>query len=133
MDTVLKLRELRARAGLTQDEVARRSRIGVKTISSFESGARIASLKLPQLESILAVYGVTLAQFFSPSLVHDLAPWETPADPAAVLTQRLAVFPPRARGALIEKITAMLDAAEAVLPNTRATSAPPPSHDLAIH
>jgi transcriptional regulator with XRE-family HTH domain len=133
MDTVLKLRELRARAGLTQDEVARRSRIGVKTISSFESGARIASLKLPQLESILAVYGVSLAQFFSLSLVHDLAPWDTSADPADVLTQRLAAFPARARSALIEKIAAMLDAAEAVLPNTRATSAPPRSHHLAIH
>ena len=44
MDTVLKLRELRARAGLTQEDVAQRSGVGAKTISSFESG----TMKLAQ-------------------------------------------------------------------------------------
>jgi len=131
MDTVLKLRELRARAGLTQEEVARRSRVGVKTLSSFESGARIHSLKLAQLEHILAVYGISLAQFFSPSLVHDLAPWAEAPDPADVLAQRLAILPVRARTPLVEKITAMLDAVEAILPIKHAASSP--SSHIAFH
>ncbi len=131
MDTVLKLRELRARAGLTQEEVARRSRVGVKTLSSFESGARVDSLKLTQLEHILAVYGISLAQFFSSSLVRDLAPWAEAPDPAEVLAQRLAILPVSARTPLVEKITAMLDAVEAILPITRAASSPSPH--IAFH
>lgn len=122
MDTVLKLRELRARAGFTQEEVAKRCSIGVKSISSFESGARIGSLKLSQLEAILRVYGVTLEQFFSRSLDHDLAPWESPEDPIEVVLRRVESFPPRARQTITEKITTMIDAVEAILPGTRVSS-----------
>jgi predicted nucleotidyltransferase/transcriptional regulator with XRE-family HTH domain len=57
MGLVLKLRELRRLRGLTQKEVARLSGIGVKTISSFETGERIGSLELEQLERLLEVYG----------------------------------------------------------------------------
>ena len=46
MDLVLKLRELRRMRGLTQKDVARLSGVGQKTISSFETGERIGSLKL---------------------------------------------------------------------------------------
>lgn len=116
MDTVLKLRELRAHAGMSQEDVARSSRVGVKTISSFESGARITSMKLSQLEAILATYKVTLAQFFSRSMEHDLAPWESSETAADALVRRLESLPAHARDALIEKIAVMLDAAEAVLP-----------------
>ena len=122
MDMVLKLRELRARTGLTQEEVAERSHIGVKTISSFESGARIDSMKLSQLEAILRVYGVTLAQFFSRSLDHDLAPWESPEVPTDVIASRLDTLPHHAREAILDKISAMIDAVEAVLPRTRLSS-----------
>jgi transcriptional regulator with XRE-family HTH domain len=114
MDTVLKLRELRAHAGLTQETVARRSRLGVKTISSFESGARIESMKLSQLEAILATYKLTLAQFFSRSMEHDLAPWESERASDALL-RRIDALPAHAREALLDKIEAMLDVAETVL------------------
>ena len=132
MDTVLKLRELRARAGLTQDEVAHRSHIGAKTISSFESGARIESMKVAQLEAILRVYDVTIGQFFSRSLEHEFAPWEATGSASDALAQRLDSLPPHARQVLTDKIIAMIDAAEAILP--RRVSAPPqtPQH-AAIH
>lgn len=74
MDFVIRLRELRARAGLTQEQAAERSGIGAKTISSFESGSRIDAIKLSQLERLLDVYGVTLAYFFSDELANELSP-----------------------------------------------------------
>ena len=79
---VLKLRELRRTGSVSQAKLARLSGVGVKTISSFETGARIDSLKLKQLERILAVYDMTLAEFFAwelspgPSeLPPDTRPW----------------------------------------------------------
>lgn len=65
MDLVMKLRELRRSQGLSQGEVSKRSGVGLKTISSFETGERIDSLKLSQLRRILAVYGVSEREFFS--------------------------------------------------------------------
>lgn len=127
MDTVLKLRELRAHTGLTQEEVARRSRLGVKTISSFESGARIESMKLSQLDAILSVYKITVAQFFSRSLEHQLAPWESESTSDALL-RRLDALPAHAREALMEKISAMLDAAEAILPFAGSRASTTASH-----
>jgi hypothetical protein len=41
------------------------SGVGEKTISSFESGARIGSLKLSQLAKLLVVYRLSPAEFFS--------------------------------------------------------------------
>jgi transcriptional regulator with XRE-family HTH domain len=114
MDLVLKLRELRRLRGLSQDEVAKRSGLGVKTISSFESGARIESVKLSQLEAILVTYKLTLAQFFSRSMEHDLAPWEIESASDALL-RRIDALPAHAREALIEKIATMLDVVETVL------------------
>src|ERR1044071_7982154 len=65
VDVVLALREARRKRGLTQKEVAERSGVGVKTISSFETGARASSLKVAQLQKMLSVYGLTLAEFFA--------------------------------------------------------------------
>jgi transcriptional regulator with XRE-family HTH domain len=59
MDLVLKLREIRKLRGLSQKDVARLSGVGEKTISSFETGQRIGSLKLAQLKRMLGVYGLT--------------------------------------------------------------------------
>jgi len=64
LDVVLKLRELRRLRGLTQQEAAEKAAMNVKTLSSFETGARITSIKLLQLFSILAAYDVTPAEFF---------------------------------------------------------------------
>ena len=46
MDIVLKLRELRRYRGLSQKDVARRSGVGEKTLSSFETGERIDTMKI---------------------------------------------------------------------------------------
>ncbi len=64
MDVVLKLRELRRLRGLTQQEAAEKAGMGVKTLSSFETSARITSMKVVQLLSMLAAYDVTPAEFF---------------------------------------------------------------------
>jgi len=64
MDVVLKLRELRRLRGLTQQDAAEKAGMGVKTLSSFETSARIASMKLLQLFSMLAAYDTTPAEFF---------------------------------------------------------------------
>ena len=64
VDLVLNLREARRRCGLTQDETARLCGVHSKTISSFETGERIESLKLCQLRKLLRVYGMTLPEFF---------------------------------------------------------------------
>ena len=59
MDLVLKLREIRRLRGLSQKDVAKLSGVGEKTISSFETGQRIGSLKLAQLKKLLSVYGLS--------------------------------------------------------------------------
>ena len=87
MDVVLKLRELRRMRGLTQADVADLSGVGVKTISSFETGERIGSLKLVQLQRLLAAYGLTEAEFFGGSVEQQIAPWEL--DQEEMATRRL--------------------------------------------
>ena len=76
MDLVLKLREARRMRGLTQKDVARMSGVGEKTISSFETGERIGSLKLKQLERLLSAYGLSPADFFGSTIEKNMAPWE---------------------------------------------------------
>jgi len=87
MDLVLKLRELRRLRGLTQKDVARLSGVGHKTISSFETGERIDSHKLKQLERLLAVYGMTEVEFFGGLVEKQIAPWEL--DEEQMATRRL--------------------------------------------
>src|SRR6266849_7099025 len=80
MDLVLKLREIRRMRGLSQKDVAHLSGVGEKTISSFETGQRIGSLKLAQLRRLLGVYGLTEAQFFGGTVEKQIAPWELDAE-----------------------------------------------------
>lgn len=87
MDLVLKLRELRRMRGLTQRDVARLSGVGEKTISSFETGDRIKSLKLEQLEKLLGVYGLSPMEFFGGMVEEEMAPWELTEEQLA--TRRL--------------------------------------------
>ena len=112
MDLVLKLRELRRLRGLSQKDVARLSGIGPKTISSFETGERIASLRLEQLERLLEVYGLTKADFFGGRIEKEIAPWEL--DETEVATSRLldelqALSKPVQRS-LLAKFQLMVDA-----------------------
>ncbi|PYQ51782.1 MAG: hypothetical protein DMF59_06805 [Acidobacteria bacterium] len=76
MDLVLKLREIRRMRNLSQKDVARLSGVGEKTISSFETGQRIGSLKLAQLNRLLKVYGLSETEFFGASVEKEIAPWE---------------------------------------------------------
>ena len=87
MDLVLKLREIRRIRNLSQKDVARLSGVGEKTISSFETGQRIGSLKLAQLKRMLKVYGLSEADFFGASVEKEIAPWELNEEQMA--TQRL--------------------------------------------
>lgn len=112
MDLVLKLRELRDLRGLSQKDVARLSGVGEKTISSFETGQRIGTMKLSQLAKLLAIYGVTEEQFFSRAIEEFF-------DPDAIsrrsreeqLIAGLQGLPADARNALLERFELMLDSA----------------------
>jgi transcriptional regulator with XRE-family HTH domain len=112
MDLVLKLRELRDLRGLSQKDVARLTGVGEKTISSFETGQRIGSMKLSQLAKLLVTYAVTEEQFFSRAI-------EELFDPDAIsrrsreeqLIAGLADLPADARNALLERFELMLDSA----------------------
>jgi transcriptional regulator with XRE-family HTH domain len=87
MDLVLKLREIRRMRGLSQKDVARLSGVGEKTISSFETGQRIGSLKLAQLKRLLAVYGLTEQISSAAPWRSQIAPWELDEEQMAL--QRL--------------------------------------------
>jgi transcriptional regulator with XRE-family HTH domain len=125
MDLVLKLRELRRLRGLTQKEVGTRTGVGEKTLSSFETGERIGSLKLSQLRKLLALYGITEEEFFSRKL-------EELFDPDAVQTRtrvetlvaEVEALPEALRDALLERFELMLHAAQlaaASAPERRST------------
>jgi transcriptional regulator with XRE-family HTH domain len=116
MDLVLKLREIRRLRGLSQKDVARLSGVGEKTISSFETGQRIGSLKLEQLKRMLAVYGLTEAEFFGGSIEREIAPWELDEDECAAhrLVDTLRALPQSVQKTMIAKFELMLDTASAV-------------------
>ena len=116
MDLVLKLREIRRLRGLSQKDVARLSGVGEKTISSFETGQRIGSLKLAQLKQMLSVYGLTEAEFFGGSVERQIAPWELDEDECASqrLLDDLRGLPKPIAKSMIAKFQLMLETALAV-------------------
>ncbi|HVR41274.1 MAG TPA: helix-turn-helix transcriptional regulator [Thermoanaerobaculia bacterium] len=116
MDLVLKLREIRRLRGLSQKDVARLSGVGEKTISSFETGQRIGSLKLSQLKRLLSVYGLTEADFFGGLVERQIAPWELDEDEcaAAKLVDDLRALPKPAQKAMVSKFKLMLEGANEV-------------------
>ena len=113
MDIVLKLREIRRIKNLSQKDVARLSGVGEKTISSFETGQRIGSLKLAQLKKLLAVYGLTEADFFGASLERELAPWELNEEDLALsrLTDDVRALPKQLKKTMLAKFQLMLETA----------------------
>lgn len=140
MDLVLKLREARRMRGLSQKDAARLSGIGPKTISSFETGERIGSLKLSQLQRLLAAYGLSEAEFFGRSLETAIAPWELDESQIAMtrLVDALQTLPRRMQRDLLAKFQLMVDTImdvygggdandDAPLPPRSAFSAPPTS------
>ena len=116
MDLVLKLREIRRLRGLSQKDVARLSGVGEKTISSFETGQRIGSLKLAQLKRLLGVYGLTEADFFGGSVERQIAPWELDEDECAAqrLVDDLRGLPKPVQKAMVAKFQLMIETASEV-------------------
>lgn len=112
MDLVLKLREVRRLRGLSQKDVARLSGVGEKTISSFETGERIGSMKLAQLKQLLAVYSMTEQDFFGASIEKQIAPWELDEEQMALtrLLDDLRVLPKQAKRNLLAKFQLMAEA-----------------------
>ena len=111
MDLVLKLREIRRMRGLSQKDVARLSGVGEKTISSFETGQRIGSLKIAQLKRLLGVYGLSEAEFFGGSIEKQIAPWELDADEIATsrLLDDLHLLPKPLQKNLLAKFQLMVE------------------------
>lgn len=124
MDLVLKLREMRRMRGLSQKDVARISGVGEKTISSFETGQRIGSLKLAQLKRLLAVYGLTEAEFFGGRIEREIAPWEL--DEGQMATERLLdelhTLPQPVQKNLLAKFKLMVETVADVQPPHAAAS-----------
>jgi transcriptional regulator with XRE-family HTH domain len=113
MDLVLKLRELRRLRGLSQKDVARLSGVGEKTISSFETGQRIGSLKLAQLRNMLGVYGLTEAEFFGSTVEKEIAPWEMNPEEFAItrLMDDIRALPQPVRQGIVAKFQLMVEGA----------------------
>jgi transcriptional regulator with XRE-family HTH domain len=113
MDLVLKLREIRRLRNLSQKDVARMSGVGEKTISSFETGQRIGSLKLSQLKRMLKVYGMSESEFFGSSVERQIAPWELDSDEhaAARVMDELRALPKPVQKTMIAKFQLMLETA----------------------
>lgn len=115
MDLVLRLREFRRMRGLTQREAAELSGIGEKTISSFETGERIDSLKMSQLVRLLKVYGVTGEDFFGKPLeMSDWSEDEQSSHHRRAVWQRMSQLPTSVEASLLAKIDLMLETAEEV-------------------
>ena len=116
MDLVLKLREIRRMRGLSQKDVARLSGVGEKTISSFETGNRIGSLKLAQLKRLLGVYGLTEADFFGATVERQIAPWELDEEECATqrVVDELRELPKPVQKAMLTKFQLMLETASEV-------------------
>jgi len=134
MDLVLKLRELRQYRGLSQADAARKSGLGVKTLSSFETGERIDSMKLAQLQRLLRVYGVTEAEFFSAAIEHLLAPWEhEAAEEIDALMCALRSLPPTTQQVITDKLRLAIDLARDLAPARSRRQEPGGRQTAALH
>lgn len=113
MDLVLKLREARRLRGISQREVATLSGVGEKTISSFETGQRVESLKLTQLTRLLAAYGLTEEEFFGETIEHRAFGETYIVNPELRdLVNRLRALDDIRQGTIIRTFRNMLELAE---------------------
>ncbi len=86
----LKLQLYRKSLGLTQQQVADESGVGVKSVASFER-ARSASMKVSQLAAVLAVYHLTFGEFeaWTPEVPFEqTAPFVALEQPVALVRRR---------------------------------------------
>ncbi|MGZ7030458.1 MAG: helix-turn-helix domain-containing protein, partial [Thermoanaerobaculia bacterium] len=109
----MKLREIRRMRGLSQKDVARISGVGEKTISSFETGQRIGSLKLAQLKRLLKVYGMSESEFFGGMVEKEIAPWELDQEEFATarVLDGLHKLPKPVQKTMLAKFQLMLETA----------------------
>jgi transcriptional regulator with XRE-family HTH domain len=56
------LKDLRKRAGLSQEALARILDVSGKTVSNWERGMSVASLTVPQMKALCDALGVTLGE-----------------------------------------------------------------------
>jgi len=54
------LKQLRERAGLSQEALARLVGVSSKTVSNWERGTNAASLTVPQMKALCKALGITL-------------------------------------------------------------------------
>jgi len=122
MDIVLKLRELRRLRGFSQQDAAELAGMGVKTLSTFETGQRIESMKLMQLLPLLSAYGVTPAEFFGGVVEREiLAELERLSKDESALIVALRRIPDVPRARLTDRFLAQVEAVEvAAEPRLRA-------------
>ena len=114
MDLVLRLRELRRMSGLSQKEVGRTSGVKEKTLSSFETGERIKSIKVAQLVALLNTYRVTPAEFFGDGVERKLlAELERLSPNELKIVSGLRGLPDAARERLADRFLVMLEAVQA--------------------
>jgi transcriptional regulator with XRE-family HTH domain len=129
MDLVLKLRELRRLRRLTQKDVGTLTGVGEKTLSSFETGERIGSLKLSQLRKLLALYGITEEEFVSHKIeeLFDRDAGQTRTRVETFVAE-VEALPEALRDALLERFEMMLHAAQlaAASPPERRSTTPVP-------
>jgi len=125
MDIVLKLRELRHHRRLSQKDVERLAGVGEKTLSSFETGERIDTMKIAQLRALLTLYGVTEEEFFSDKLDEMFDPtYVRVSTRLDEIVANITELPEHVRNQLIEAIARMVDAATIAIPS-RAARRPP--------
>lgn len=114
MDIVLKLRELRRMRGMTQREAGLSSGVGLKTVSSFETGERIMSMKLSQFLALLNAYDVTPEEFFGNRVEQAVfAELERLTKDESSLLAALRQLPETARARLQDHFLASVAAVEA--------------------
>jgi transcriptional regulator with XRE-family HTH domain len=114
VDLVLRLRELRRMSGLSQREVGQSSGVGEKTLSSFETGDRVKSIKVVQLLAILNAYHVTPAEFFGDGVERRLLAELERLSPAELkIVTGLRALPDVQRERLLDRFLIMLEAIEA--------------------
>lgn len=122
MDIGHKLRELRRRRGLTQKEAAVSSGVGAKSLSSFETGERITSMKLAQLLQLLAVYDLPPAEFFGDGVERQLVGESAGFDATEFrLLASWRALPEHLRATVAERVLLMIEeAATGIRPRVRA-------------
>jgi transcriptional regulator with XRE-family HTH domain len=110
VDLATRLQEVRKASGLNQKQVAALSGVHEKTLSSYESNRRIGRMKIEHLLKILAVVGMSPAEFFA-GIDEVPRPVGMNAEdtPAFLLFDRFMALPAETQNALIPAFHLLID------------------------